>query len=91
MKRTLDDILKGENETIFRMKCSQDPIFFMDRVIGPQIHPNFSRDLDEFHKQMIRDALRYRFVMHEAFRGSLKSTIHGVCLPLWLMAFQPKK
>ncbi len=90
---TKEEILNGEDETLFWMKCSTDPIMFTKRVVGPSIHPNFGRDLDGFQEDMIKNALnpKFPYINNSSFRGSLKTSVFSTSLPLYFMCFHSQK
>lgn len=81
------------DETIFWMKCSTDPIFFIKRVLGPNIHPKFSEQFDTFQEEMILVATNPKlpYITNVSFRGSLKTSIFSICLPLYFMCFHYDK
>lgn len=83
----IKDILKGEDETLFNRTCASDPAFFIERVLGPNIHPKFH--IGKFHKEMIDLLINSRYANLTAFRGSLKTSIGSIGLPIWCMKYMP--
>ena len=79
--RTLKQILKDDEETLFNDKCFLDLRLWAERVFGFQIKP--------FHLEWFNILNNHRFSVIKAFRGSGKTTILGVVFPLWLCWYRP--
>ena len=80
--RTKDEILQGENESLFLMKCRMDFGFFYTRVMG--------RILKPFHKEWV-DILRNNSrIAIAAPTGFGKTEMFGVGYCLYMCFFFPK-
>lgn len=92
---TKSDVLNklGLKESLFWMKCSTDPVLFTKEVVGPSIHKNFGRDLDNFQEEMIRLAVnpKFPYINNISFRGSQKTSIFSTALPLYFMCFHSNR
>jgi len=73
--RTLDQILKGEDRTMFLLKCQMSFKFFGDRVLGLNIEPH--------HEEWVDMVEANKRVLVIAFTGSGKSEIMAIAYPLW--------
>lgn len=95
---TKAEILNRRDETTFWMRCSTDPVIFIRDVVGPSICTKngvnvFGRDLDTFQEDMIKLAVnpKYPYLNITSFRGSLKTSIFSIGLPLYFMCFHSNK
>ncbi len=79
--RTKEEILKGENESQFLLKCSLRPDFFFERVLGKTLKP--------FHKEWFQILNTYKRIVISAPTGFGKTSIFGVAYPIWLAFFRP--
>jgi len=77
--RTKEEIFQGEDETYFLLKCSMDPVFWCERVIG--------LDMQSYHSEWVHASMKHRFVNIQAHRGSGKTHIMGFALSTWFMWF----
>ena len=80
--RTKKQILKGEDEEIFMLKCALSPELFTERVLG------FT--LKKFHREWFKILENNDRIAISAPTGFGKTTIFGVAYPLWQSYFYPK-
>jgi len=66
----------------FWLKSLYDPEYFCTEGLG--------LDLGKHHKEWLKLVLKYKKICIEAFRGSGKTTIFGVAIPIWLCCIKPK-
>lgn len=82
--RSKKEILQGEDEALFLLKCSIDPRIWFRRVLGLDIQP--------YHEEWINKTLTGfgntgRFLCIQAHRGSGKTHIMGFGIITWLLWF----
>ncbi len=80
--RTKEEILQGEDETKFMLKCSLDPLLFFTRVLG--------KTAKHFHKEWFQILNTYNRIAISAPTGFGKTCVFGVSYPLWLVYFRPQ-
>jgi len=79
--RTKNEILQGEDERRFMLKCALSPEIFCERALGLELKP--------FHKEWLKIIRKYDRIAISAPTGFGKTTIFGVAYPLWLSYFKP--
>lgn len=79
--RTKEEILKGEGEAKFMVKCGLDFELWCERVLGLELKP--------FHREWARILVNYDRIGIYAPTGFGKTTIFGVAYPLWQAYFYP--
>jgi hypothetical protein len=80
--RTKQEILNGEDEKLFLLKCSLSPEIFCERVLG--------LELKDFHKEWLQILQTYDKIAISAPTGFGKTTIFGVAYPIWQAFFKPR-
>ena len=79
--RTKAEILQGENEKDFMLKCFFDLELWCTRVLGFTLKP--------FHKEWLRLLKTENRIAISAPTGFGKTTIFGIAYPLWQALFEP--
>jgi len=79
--RTKEEILQGESEESFLIKCSLRPDIFFERVLGKELKP--------FHREWFQILNTYNRIAISAPTGFGKTCVFGVSYPLWLAFFKP--
>ena len=80
--RTKKQILQGEDEQEFMLKCYFDLELWCERVLG--------LTLKKFHREWLRMIKNNDRLAIAAPTGFGKTTIFGIAYPLWLLYFKPK-
>lgn len=81
MMRTREEILQGENEKDFMLKCFFDKSLWCTRVLGLTIKP--------FHKEWLDIFDKYDRINIRAPTGFGKTQIFGIAIPLHYAYFKP--
>jgi len=79
--RTKAEILNGEDEDKFMLKCALSTSLFAERVLGLELKP--------FHKEWLQILNTYDNIVISAPTGFGKTKIFGITYPLWLAYFKP--
>jgi hypothetical protein len=80
--RTKNEILQGEDEKEFMLKCFFDLELWCTRVLGFTLKP--------FHKEWLGLLKTQDRIAISAPTGFGKTTIFGIAYPLWLLYFKPQ-
>jgi hypothetical protein len=79
--RNKEEILKGEQEDKFMLKCALSPALFAERVLGLTLKP--------FHREWLQILNTYDNIVISAPTGFGKTKLFGVAFPIWQAFFKP--
>jgi hypothetical protein len=80
--RTKQEILKGENESVFLLRCSMNFELFCERVLG--------YEMKWFHREWCQLLRTQNRIAISCVTGYGKTEIFGVAYCIWLAYFKPK-
>jgi len=80
--RTKEEILQGENEELFLIKCSMNFELFCERVMGYTMKPH--------HREWCELLRKYQRIAISCVTGYGKTELLGVGYCIWLAFFKPK-